>query len=116
MKEKKRARDIAIIMSVNDGSREEAEELLKNGTEVFENPEEYIQRLKDYDIDEGLTVEQIKNGEMTPYLWIVEYENHEYLICYSFKEECADLEDDPELYQNPDTKVMWAKEAKNWIN
>ncbi len=88
MEEKNKERDIAILMQANC-SREEAEEYLEYGTEIYENPEEYIQMLNDHGCEAGLTVEQIRNGELRPHTVIVAYENHEYLIDYTFDDHSA---------------------------
>lgn len=78
---KNRERDIAILME-DRCTKKEAEKFIRKGTTVYEDPEEYIQSLKDSDCYEGQTLEQIRNGEKVPYAAMVEYEGHEYLIEY----------------------------------
>ena len=78
---KNRERDIAILME-DRCTKREAEEFIRKGTTIYEDPKEYIQSLKDCGCYEGQTLEQIRNGEKVPYAAMVEYEGHEYLIEY----------------------------------
>lgn len=77
---KNRERDIAILIE-DRCTKREAERYLDRGTVVYENPEEYIQSLKDCDCYNGETLEQIRNRGKSD-VNMVEYEGHEYLIEY----------------------------------
>ena len=80
MMNKNRERDIAILME-DRCTKREAEEFLRKGTTVYEDPKEYIQSLKDCDCYDGETLEQIREGKIRD-VTMVEYEGHEYLIEY----------------------------------
>lgn len=80
MMNKNRERDIEILM-LDRCTKREAERHLNNGTIVYENPEEYIQSLKDCDCYSGETLEQIREGKIRD-VSLIEYEGHEYLIEY----------------------------------
>lgn len=77
---KNRERDIAILME-DRCTKKEAEEFLRKGTTIYENPKEYIQSLKDCGCYEGQTLEQIRNGEPSD-VTLIDYKGHEYLIEY----------------------------------
>lgn len=80
MRNNKRERDIAILMK-DRCTKREAEEFLRKGTTIYEDPNEYIQSLKDCGCYEGQTLEQIRNGELSD-VTLIDYKGHEYLIEY----------------------------------
>lgn len=57
-------KEINILMA-DRCSKNEAEHLLANGTIIWENPEEWIQNLKDSDCYDGQTVEDAIDGRLT---------------------------------------------------
>jgi hypothetical protein len=71
---KNRERDIAILME-DRCTKREAEEFLRKGTTVYEDPKEYIQSLKDCGCYEGQTLEQIRNGEPSD-VTLIDYKGH----------------------------------------
>lgn len=80
MRNEHRKRDIDILM--NDRcTKREAEKLLKNGSIVYENPEEWIINLKACDCYNGETLDDVRAGKIRD-VSMVEYEGHEYLIEY----------------------------------
>ena len=70
---------IDILMS-DYCTRKEAEKHLKDGTTIFENPEDYIQALKDNDCYEGETIESIRENPTD--VKLIDYHGYEYLIMY----------------------------------
>ena len=68
------------ILEQDRCTRKEAEKHLKDGTTIFENPEDYIQMLKDNDCYDGETIEDFRKG--MPDISMVMYEGHEYLVMY----------------------------------
>ena len=73
--------ELQIAILEQDGcTRKEAERHLKTGTTIYENPEEYIEMLKDNDCYEGETLDDIRKGMQD--ISMVTYEGHEYLIMY----------------------------------
>lgn len=71
--------EIAILQQ-DYCTTKEAERYLKNGTTIYENPEEYISTLKENGIYEGKTLDDYRRG--VPDISMVWYEGHEYLIAY----------------------------------
>lgn len=71
--------EIAILME-DYCTAKEAEKHLKDGTIIFENPDDYIEMLKDGGSYEGETIEDIRKG--MPDVSMVTYKGHEYLIMY----------------------------------
>lgn len=65
------------ILEEDRCTRSEAEKHLKNGTMIFDSPEDYIEMLKANDCYEGETVEDMPDTSL------VTYEGHEYVIMYS---------------------------------
>lgn len=59
-----REKMITILMD-DSCSRSEAEKLIKNGTLIWENPEEWIENLKECGCYEGQTVEAAIDGKLT---------------------------------------------------
>lgn len=62
-------------------TKADAERHIKKGCTIWENPENYIQCLKDNRIWQGQTVDSIRQG-LEEDLETVTYEGHEYLIEY----------------------------------
>lgn len=73
-------KEIAILKEDRCTERE-AEKLLKNGTQIWEDPEDYINSLKESDCWEGQTVEDMRRQKISN-VFPVEYEGHEYFIEY----------------------------------
>ena len=71
-----------INILMQDGcTRNDAEWHLKGDTMIYEDPEDYIQTLKDCNCYDGQTLDQARNGMITD-VSIVTVDNHEYLIEY----------------------------------
>jgi len=76
------SRDLEIAVLMKDKCTEsEAIKHLDKGTIVFENPDEWIDSLKDCNCYEGETIEDVR-ARKVPDVSIVEYDGHEYLIEY----------------------------------
>lgn len=71
--------EIAILKQDRCTSKE-AERFLKNGTTIYENPEEYISMLKDNGVYEGETLDDFRRG--APDISMVWHNDHEYLVAY----------------------------------
>lgn len=63
-------------------TKKEAEKHLKTGTEIFENPEEYIEILKANNCYYGETIEAIRNHDIADTSMVI-YNGHEYLVVYA---------------------------------
>ncbi len=74
-------KDIAILMYDNC-TRKEAEQYLKNGTLIYDNPSEWIDSLKDCNCYEGETIEEARQYKYEN-ISVIEYQGHEYLIEYT---------------------------------
>lgn len=83
--------EIAVLMEDNC-TKKEAEEHLKNGTTVYDEPLEYIDSLQNCKLLEDALedaecatkqeyLDKIRKGEI-PDISMVEYQGHEYLIEY----------------------------------
>lgn len=71
-----------ILILMEDGcTRSEAHRSLIAGACIFEDPEDWIQSLKDCDCYENETLDKARNHEYRG-ISMVKYEDHEYLIEY----------------------------------
>ena len=75
-----REQEIRIIMA-DRCMKAEAERFIKNGAIIYEDPEDWIQTLKDSDVYEGETIQDARNGAYEC-ISVVTVDNHEYLIEY----------------------------------
>lgn len=73
--------EINILMADNC-TRSEAEASLKLGTQIWSNPEEWLDNLKKSGCFEGQTIEAVRAGRYAGDVRTVEYNGHEYLIEY----------------------------------
>lgn len=70
-----------VILMMDGCTPSEAQKAIDKGVYIFENPEEWIQSLKDCNCYEGETIEKARNHEYSGVSMVV-YEGHEYLIEY----------------------------------
>lgn len=81
MKTKERKELEINILMEDRCTMHEAIKHLKNGTMIWDNPEEWIQSLKDCDCYDGETIEDARAGKCAN-ISVVEYQGREYLIEY----------------------------------
>ncbi len=75
-------RELEIEVLMQDrATKAEAEQLLKKGTMIYENPEEYFRNLKECDCYNGENMEDIRAGKGGD-LQAVTYNGKEYLVVY----------------------------------
>jgi len=78
-------KELEILMA-DRCTKAEAENYLSKSSSssvlIYENPEEWIQSLKDCGCYEGQTISEAKNNSY-PDISVVNFENHEYLIEYA---------------------------------
>lgn len=79
--DEKMTKEMMILMATGM-TEHDAERHIKKGCTIWENPDEYIENLKDCGVWEGQTVEGIRSGSDEPDVDMVTYEGHEYLVEY----------------------------------
>lgn len=73
--------EVAVLME-DRCTKSEAERYLRDGTTVYENPQEWIDELKACGCYEGQSLEVARSGKYGD-VQMVTYEGHEYLIEYA---------------------------------
>lgn len=73
-------KEIAILMQ-DHCTEFDAKKHLKNGTIIYDNPEEYLTSLKEIGAYTGETLDDIRQGKCAD-ISMVKFEGHEYLIMY----------------------------------
>lgn len=74
--------EINILMA-DRCTRSEAEASLKRGTQIWSNPEEWLDNLKKSGCYDGQTIEAARAGRYAGDVRMVEYNGHEFLIEYA---------------------------------
>ena len=73
-------RDINILLT-DRCTEKEARAALKRGTQIYDNPLEWIENLKLSGCYDGQTIEEARKGKYTDVSTVI-YNDHEYLIEY----------------------------------